>query len=62
MYPLIINEPDADCLAERVLLHFMDNRGAFKRTYTARFDAFDEEVEEFLEKHFLRSISPRNIL
>ncbi|MDR1267342.1 MAG: hypothetical protein LBJ70_03110 [Holosporales bacterium] len=48
LYPSVINEPDADCLAERILFHFTDDRGAFKRTYAARFDAFDEEVDAFL--------------
>ncbi|MDR0406935.1 MAG: hypothetical protein LBH38_02530 [Holosporales bacterium] len=49
LYPEILNEPDADRLAERILLHFMDDRGAFKRTYTARFDDFDKTVCAFLK-------------
>lgn len=52
LYQEVLNEPDADRLAERILLHFMDDRAAFKRTYTARFDTFDAEVCAFLQRNF----------
>jgi hypothetical protein len=52
LYSEVIHEPDADRLAERVLRHFLDDRGTFKRTYTARFEAFDSEVTSFLQEYF----------
>lgn len=36
--------PDAEVLAERMLLLLPDGRGTYKRTYAHRFDAFDDAV------------------
>jgi hypothetical protein len=44
LYDRILSLPDAESLAERILLLSADERGARKRTYAARFDAFDEAV------------------
>jgi hypothetical protein len=48
LYDQIINHPHADELAERILLLFADERGAYKRTYAKRFEAFDDEVLKLL--------------
>ncbi|HSP06886.1 MAG TPA: hypothetical protein VLR94_06890, partial [Acidobacteriota bacterium] len=44
LYNEVLELADADRLAERVLLRFMDERGVYKRTYTGRFQEFDEEA------------------
>ena len=44
LYDQILNEPNADILAERILLLFSDERGAYKRTYQKRFEEFDLQV------------------
>jgi hypothetical protein len=44
LYEEILALPDAEALSERILLHFPDGRGAYRRTYTRRFEAFDAGV------------------
>jgi hypothetical protein len=58
LYDQIINHPHADELAERILLLFADERGAYKRTYAKRFEAFDHEVLKLLDQ---RLESQKNI-
>ena len=55
LYDQILNEPDAEVLAERILLLFADERGAYKRTYARRFKQFDGVVLNFL-KLFIKII------
>lgn len=50
LYDQILNEPAADTLAERILLMFSDERGAYKRTYQKRFEEFDSDVMNVLDK------------
>ncbi|MBL0941275.1 MAG: hypothetical protein IBJ00_00870 [Alphaproteobacteria bacterium] len=50
LYDQIINHPDAEGLAERILLYFADERGAYKRTYAKRFEAFDIEILKLLSQ------------
>jgi len=52
LYDQIIHEPNADILAERILLRFSDERGAYKRTYAKRFEDFDAQVVEVLQQYF----------
>ena len=44
--------PDGDEYRERILLELADDRGAYKRTYRNRFDAFDEIACELIRKQF----------
>jgi|ERR1700730_8140890 hypothetical protein len=44
LYDQIPDVRDSDRLAERILVWFLDDRGAFKRTYSARFNEFDEKA------------------
>lgn len=51
LYPDSFNQNDED-VSERVLLTFADERGAYKRTYSKRFEIFDEEViKEIIKRH-----------
>jgi len=50
LYRDIQSFPDADNLSERILLLFSDERGAYKRTYQKRFEAFDLAVIKMLQK------------
>lgn len=52
LYNKIKDEPNADELAERILLLFADERGAYKRTYAKRFEEFDPMVLDYLKKAF----------
>ena len=52
LYDQIAKEPNADELAERILLLFSDERGAYKRTYQKRFEEFDTKVLAFLKTIF----------
>ncbi|MBP9764641.1 MAG: hypothetical protein KBD03_04890 [Gammaproteobacteria bacterium] len=52
LYDQILNKPNADALAERILLLFTDERGAYKRTYLKRFEVFDAEVLNYLQHYF----------
>lgn len=52
LYDQIIQESNADELAERILLLFADERGAYKRTYIKRFEEFDYEVLEHIKDSF----------
>jgi hypothetical protein len=52
LYDQILDSPNADALAERILLLFSDERGAFKRTYAQRFEVFDSQLLSLLTKHF----------
>lgn len=51
LYDQILDEPNADELAERILLLFADERGAYKRTYAKRFEAFDNDVLQLMQKY-----------
>jgi hypothetical protein len=48
----VLDKPNAEELAERILLLFADERGAYKRTYAKRFEEFDSTVLCFLENVF----------
>jgi len=50
LYDQVVNEPNADELAECILLNFADERGAYKRTYGKRFENFDQKVLEIIER------------
>lgn len=52
LYDQVFNEPQADELAEYILLRFADERGAYKRTYQKRFEEFDSQVISVLHKIF----------
>jgi hypothetical protein len=52
LYDTVIQEPNADELAERILFLFADERGVYKRTYAKRFEEFDKKVLENLKKTF----------
>ena len=49
LYDQTLNLVDADNLAERILLLFSDERGAYKRTYQKRFEAFDCAIIKMLQ-------------
>jgi hypothetical protein len=55
LYDQILNQPGADEFAERILLLFSDERGAYKRTYHKRFEAFDRQSIEILKEIFINS-------
>lgn len=57
LYDQIIEESNADELAERILLLFADERGAYKRTYQKRFEDFDKVVLTCLKKNFKNGAS-----
>ncbi len=57
LYEGINNLPNADELAERILLSFSDERGAYKRTYQKRFETFDTQIIKILKKLFSSSQS-----
>ena len=44
LYDQIPDLRDSERLAERILLQFSDDRGAFKRTYSGRFMEFDAKA------------------
>lgn len=44
LYPEVIQNLNDNELAERILLLFTDERGAYKRTYHNRFGSFDDQV------------------
>ena len=50
LYDKIHTFSDADTIAERILLLFSDERGAYKRTYQKRFGEFDAQVIHELSK------------
>lgn len=52
LYDQISKSPDADALAERILLLFTDSRGAYKRTYVKRFEVFDGQVLKLMADLF----------
>ena len=52
LYDKINNMPCSEELAERILLLFSDERGAYKRTYAKRFESFDTIILEQMKKHF----------
>lgn len=52
LYDQILNVEDSSTLAERVLLLFTDERGAYKRTYQNRFADFDKQVLEIFAANF----------
>ncbi len=54
LYDQILNVEDSSNLAERVLLLFTDERGAYKRTYKNRFADFDRNVLEILAANFTK--------
>ena len=52
LYDQIQNEDNVDELAEQILLLSADDRGAYKRTYSKRFEKFDEHIIEHLKNYF----------
>lgn len=52
LYEEACNQENADTLVERILFTFSDERGAYKRTYSKRFEVFDEQVCEMLRENF----------
>lgn len=52
LYDQIINLPAANELAERILLLFANERGAYKRTYAKRFEDFDQQAFVHICRHF----------
>jgi hypothetical protein len=55
LYEEILQEPNAEQIIEHVLLFATDGRGICKRTYSERFDAFDQEIISFLTGKFAPS-------
>lgn len=51
LYDQVMKEPDAEELAERILLPFADERGAYKRTYARRYEEFDASVLSYLAEN-----------
>lgn len=52
LYDQILSHSKADYLAERILLLFTDERGAYKRTYANRFAEFDQIIKNILIANF----------
>lgn len=52
LYNELANDSQRNEIAERILLNFTDERGAYKRTYSNRFEAFDAEALKEIQKHF----------
>ena len=52
LYDQVLNLPNAEYLAERILLLCTDERGARKRTYASRFDEFDASILQLMREHF----------
>lgn len=52
LYDQILKKDNASELAERILLLFSDERGAYKRTYSKRFEVFDDEVMRLVTAHW----------
>jgi hypothetical protein len=52
LYDQILDLPNADALAERILLLFSDERGAYKRTYANRFEEFDVQFLRLLTEQY----------
>ena len=51
LYDKLIN-PEDEKIAEYILNGFADDRGAYKRTYSKRFEAFDKKVIELIGSYF----------
>lgn len=52
LYDQVTGLSNASELAERILLLFTDDRGAYKRTYAGRFEDFDSIVLDCLKTNF----------
>jgi len=52
LYDQIVDEPNAEELAEYILLEATDERGAYKRTYAKRFESFDGTILDHINQHF----------
>lgn len=52
LYDKVIAQLNSEELAERILLMFTDDRGAYKRTYANRFETFDLQVLNYLQQQF----------
>jgi hypothetical protein len=55
LYPAVAELQNGDDIAEQILFHFSDERGAFKRTYAKRFPDFDPAVIDVLKHHFSKT-------
>lgn len=55
LYDQILNETQSEALAERILLLFSDERGAYKRMYQKRFETFDTQILQVLHSIFFSS-------
>src|SRR5689334_5266170 len=56
LYEKILSRPDAEHLAERILLLFTDERGAYKRTYSNRFAEFDLNCLQIINENFAKDL------
>ena len=52
LYDQILGQPNAAELADKILLWFTDERGAYKRTYAQRFEGFDQALIEILQQYY----------
>jgi len=52
LYNQLAHDVNKNAIAEKILLNFTDERGAFKRTYSNRFEEFDGRVLEEIQNHF----------
>jgi hypothetical protein len=52
LYDQILDLPQAEVLAERILRFFTDERGVYKRTCAHRFEDFDANLHRMLVEHF----------
>lgn len=51
LYDQIMGLPNSTELADKILLWFTDERGAYKRTYAQRFEGFDQAVIQILQQY-----------
>jgi hypothetical protein len=52
LYDKITSLPNFDEIAEAILMLYVDENSAFKRTYSNRFNSFDEAVMRYAVDHF----------
>lgn len=52
LYNELVADAGKNHIAEKILLNFTDERGAFKRTYNNRFEAFDDQAVKEIQKKF----------
>jgi hypothetical protein len=52
LYHSVIDDPSKTEIAEQILLNFTDERGAYKRTYSNRFEDFDQQTLKEIQRYF----------